>query len=446
MKIRTKIQLYSSLFLLAMLLLLNILLAFLFFSFSLEREKEMLEDQAALLKESHSKNEIFGGGSSILTAYTPEDGTVFIVNLEGEVVNMNADDEDDAEVIPPRHVMEEEFDVRYREERLIYRLAYRADGELIGTIEIRTSLESVFEGLSLLSTVLMVASLIILILSVVAGRWLSTLIIAPISIMSRTMSEIERDGTLKTIPVDAGDSKDELKAMAVTFNKMMDRLEINYAKQQQFLSDASHELKTPLTIIDSYASLLKRWGMEDKKILEEAVEAIQHEAQRMKTLTGQLLEAATEGHADETEKEELDAVQFCREVAQPLSRASNRTILINASQEEINMVADKTKLEQVLIILLDNALKYSSDEIIVKVEKDDWVAIIVEDKGIGISQKDLAFIFDRFYRVDRSRSRKTGGNGLGLSIAKSMVEAMGAQLEIKSVEGKWTSAAIIFDA
>ncbi|RFU60978.1 sensor histidine kinase [Peribacillus glennii] len=444
MKIRTKIQLYSSLFLLAMLLLLNVILAFLFFSFSLEREKEMLEDQAALLKESHSKNEIFGGGSSILTAYTPEDGTVFIVNLEGEVVNMNADDEDDAEVIPPRHVKEEEFDVR--EERLIYHLPYRADGELIGTIEIRTSLESVFEGLSLLATVLMVASLIILILSVVAGRWLSTLIIAPISIMSRTMSEIERDGTFKTIPVDAEDSKDELKAMAVTFNKMMDRLEINYAKQQQFLSDASHELKTPLTIIDSYASLLRRWGMKDKKILEEAVEAIQHEAQRMKTLTGHLLEAATQGHADETEKEELEAVQFCREVAQPLSRASNRTILINASQQEINMVADKTKLEQILIILLDNALKYSSDEIIVKLEQDDSIAIIVEDKGIGISQRDLAFIFDRFYRVDRSRSRKTGGNGLGLSIAKSMVEAIGAELEIKSVEGKGTSAAVIFDA
>src|SRR5688572_13135768 len=123
--------------------------------------------------------------------------------------------------------------------------------------------------------------------------------------------------------------------MGVSFNRMIDRLERNYNQQQQFLSDASHELKTPITVIESYSSLLKRWGMKDEAIQEEAVEAIHHEAIRMKQLTEHLLQSASQTEPSVDMEGKIELISFCEQIAQTFRRTGNREIKIQSEFKEI---------------------------------------------------------------------------------------------------------------
>ncbi|MCM2675000.1 histidine kinase dimerization/phospho-acceptor domain-containing protein [Alkalicoccobacillus plakortidis] len=164
------------------------------------------------------------------------------------------------------------------------------DGSIV-TLELVESIEHYSNALRLLQTVLLTASLLVLIPSFIAGQLLSRFILTPIRTLIGTMDEISRKGTFKKINVTSKQT-DELAQMSATFNHMIELLQQNFEKQQQFVSDASHELKTPLTVIESYARLLKRWGKKDPAILDEAVEAIYSEALRMRGMTQQMLDLA----------------------------------------------------------------------------------------------------------------------------------------------------------
>ncbi|MET1194104.1 histidine kinase dimerization/phospho-acceptor domain-containing protein, partial [Bacillus licheniformis] len=161
------------------------------------------------------------------------------------------------------------------------------NGEVV-SLEVTEQLADVEQSLQTLKFILLIASLVILIPTIFAGRLLSKIILRPIKSLIHTMEEIQVSRTFKKIDL-SSPSKDELDQMANTFNNMMDLLEENYKKQEQFVSDASHELKTPLTVVESYANMLKRWGMKRPDILEEAIEAIHSESLRMKQLTSQML-------------------------------------------------------------------------------------------------------------------------------------------------------------
>ncbi|MGE7763853.1 sensor histidine kinase [Peribacillus sp. NPDC096540] len=444
MKIRTKIQWYSSLFLSVMLVLLSIIVLIAFLWISIEREQDMLENQASLIEENVKAKDLMSGHSSLLEPYTPDDGMVRVFDTERRLVNIFTDEEDLQELMI-KSVDEKGYDFSKvdGEYVLTYRYPYPEKGQSLGMIEVTQTQDTLLDHLSTLAIVLAGSSLLVILISIIAGKWLANLILKPIALMSRTMTDIEESGEFKQIPL-SDQSKDELQIMGVAFNRMIGRLELNFNQQQQFLSDASHELKTPITVIESYSSLLKRWGMKDAAIQEEAVEAIHHEATRMKQLTEHLLQAASQTvpAADMEEKVELHS--FCEQIAQTFRRTGNREVTVQSEFNEIYVMITPSKLEQVIVILLDNAMKYSelSINLIIK-QQDERILISVVDQGPGISPEHLPHVFERFYRVDSSRTRKTGGNGLGLSIARSLVESFEGSLEIQSELGVGTTVTII---
>ena len=445
MKIRTKIQWYSSLFLTIMLVLLSVFVLSAFLWISIEREQDMLENQAQLIEENVEEIDLLAGDSKVIEPYTPDDGMVRIFHSNGSLVNRFVD-EDGLEELAVKSFTDKGYNFTKvdGEYVLTYRAPYPEEGVPFGMIEVTQTQDALLEQLSTLALVLVGSSLFVILLSVIAGKWLANLILKPISIMSRTMSDIEESGEFKEIPLPEK-SKDELQVMGVAFNRMIGRLERNFDQQQQFLSDASHELKTPITVIESYASLLKRWGMKDAAILEEGVEAIHHEALRMKQLTGHLLKAASQTETPEDVKETIEVLAFCEQIAQTFRRTTEREVNVTSELPTIHIETVSSQLEQVLIILLDNAMKYSDSVIHIFIhEKDSRLLIDVQDQGVGISEEHLPHVFERFYRVDSSRARKTGGNGLGLSIARSLVESLGGKLEMQSELGMGTTVTISF--
>ncbi|WP_144549422.1 cell wall metabolism sensor histidine kinase WalK [Peribacillus simplex] len=443
MKIRTKIQTYSSLFLSVMLILLSIIVLIAFLWISVERERDLLEDQASLIEENILTKDLISGDPDLMEPYIPDDGMVRIFDTDGRLVK-SFTDEEDLEGLAIKAINEKGYDFTKADGEYVmtYRYPYPDEGKKLGMIEVTQPQDTLLDNLSTLALVLGGASLFVILLSILAGKWLANLILKPISIMSGTMNDIEKSGEFKRIPL-SDQSKDELQVMGVAFNRMIERLERNYNQQQQFLSDASHELKTPITVIESYSSLLKRWGMKDEAIQEEAVEAIHHEAVRMKKLTEHLLQSASQTEPSADVEGKIEIISFCEGIAQTFRRTVNREITIESEFKEIYAMTISSKLEQVIVILLDNAMKYSESNIQIMIKRQaDEIFIGVKDHGAGISPEHLPHVFERFYRVDSSRARKTGGNGLGLSIARTLVDSFEGKLEIQSEVGEGTLVTI----
>lgn len=234
--------------------------------------------------------------------------------------------------------------------------------------------------------------------------------------------------------------------MGSAFNDMITLLESNYAKQEQFVSNASHELKTPLTIIESYASLLKRRGLGRPELFQESVEAIHSEAIRMKEMTEQLLLLARNPEDWQVEMERVDLVALTKSSAKAFHDAYNRQVEVKAEATMMGWT-DSRRLKQLLFILLDNALKYSDELIVIEVvRKQSEIHVQITDRGIGIPRDELERVFDRFYRVDEARSRRGGGAGLGLSLALDIAQAISAQIELDSLPGVGTTATIRIQA
>lgn len=349
------------------------------------------------------------------------------------------------------------------------------NGEIMN-VQLTESMEATMNTLYMLRMVLLAVTVISLIPVLLSGRLLSRLIMRPIEIMTGTMNDIRRSGRFRRLALQEKGG-DELVDMGHTFNAMIDLLESNYEKQQQFVSNASHELKTPLTIIESYANLLKRRGAEHPELLEESVDAIHSEAIRMKELTEQLLMLASPKEQWKLEMQGIDLEELSREAARAFSKAYHREVVVvqhpfrtsdegqfvaddgaGARAEQTGLAnqvggkleeqpifgyTDERKLRQLLFIFLDNARKYSEESIAITVGlRGEEAYFRVVDRGIGIPKKDLPRVFDRFYRVDEARNRKSGGSGLGLALAAQIAEALGVRLELDSVEGLGTTVTV----
>ncbi|WP_432775868.1 ATP-binding protein [Brevibacillus gelatini] len=222
-------------------------------------------------------------------------------------------------------------------------------------------------------------------------------------------------------------------------------IQVSWEKQQQFIADASHELRTPLTAI--MVNLERLFRHPDHTIEQESEKIMigMQEAKRLSKLVADLLTLA---RSDSNElqimrkKIRLDeVVQKCTQVFSQLAIVKEIS-LETAIEEPLEIVGDEERLHQLMVILLDNALKYTNKggTIFVSCKKEgNRVAILVKDSGIGISKENIPFLFDRFYRVDKMRSRATEGTGLGLSIAKWIVDAHHGKITVSSEEGKGTS-------
>ncbi|MCK9444904.1 MAG: ATP-binding protein [Tissierellaceae bacterium] len=252
--------------------------------------------------------------------------------------------------------------------------------------------------------------------------------------MAGEISSIDASKLDKRISVDS--SQNELKDLASAINGMLNRINQSYQSQVRFVSDASHELRTPISVIQGYINLLDRWGKEDEKALQESIDAIKDEIEAMKNLVEKLLFLARgDNETIQLHKEVFDSCEVIGEIIKETEMIHQEHKLISQLESPALIEADRQLFKQAIRILVDNSLKYSpkGKEIVLKVKKaEESISIVVQDSGIGIDGEDLPQIFDRFYRSDESRARKSGGSGLGLSIAKWIVERHGAYFEIVS--------------
>ncbi len=229
----------------------------------------------------------------------------------------------------------------------------------------------------------------------------------------------------------------DLKRLENAVNGMLDKMRAAYNSQSRFVSDASHELRTPIAVIKGYANMLARWGKSDEKILDESIAAIQNESENMSKLVEQLLFLARGDNG----RQPVNMTRFS--LSDMISEVCSEAEMIDSEHEYIleikdtpDITADISMMKQTARILCDNAKKYTpkGNSITLRVMKNESgeSCFEVQDTGIGIDEKDIPLIFDRFFRSDPVRSRETGGTGLGLSIAKQIVERHSGHFEVIS--------------
>lgn len=313
-----------------------------------------------------------------------------------------------------------------------------------------------FVNINYLATDFLTESVRICIMILVSGA-VGLLIFVPI--VSKTsykligpikkMTEITKTITVNNINtrLDVKDTQDELKELSQTFNEMMDRIEQGYKTQQQFVSDASHELRTPIAVIKGYVNMLDRWGKNDKAVLEESISAIKNETESMQDLIEKLLFIArSDKHSLTFTKEDFKMCEILFEI-------EKETLMIDAKHnftfkfhDDVNIYADKKRIKQAIRIFLENAIKFTPQSGNIKVTSyidEDYYVIKVSDTGMGIEKKDLDKIFNRLYRAEQSRNKDIGGHGLGLSIARIIIIGHKGKIKVRSTVDKGSEFLIL---
>ncbi|MBO4884142.1 MAG: HAMP domain-containing histidine kinase [Clostridia bacterium] len=239
--------------------------------------------------------------------------------------------------------------------------------------------------------------------------------------------------------ISADGAKDELLELTEVLNGMLDRIESAYNNQKQFVSDASHELRTPIAVIQGYADMLGRWGKSDPEVCDEAITAISSETRAMKDLVEQLLFIARhENSPQRYQMEFFDLKEMADEALKETRLIAGGHHIKAGTMEAAIVRGDRNALKQALRVFLDNALKYTAPdgEITLScVKENGWARLTVQDNGIGISEEDLKRVFDRFYRAADVRGSEVDGHGLGLAIARMIVLAHGGRIEVQSRPG-----------
>ncbi len=267
----------------------------------------------------------------------------------------------------------------------------------------------------------------------------------PIKHMVDTMNDITEDTLSQSrIVVKSTNAEDELTDLSEKINDLLDKMALYVRQQKQFVEDVSHELRTPTAIVEGHLKLLNRWGKDDPQVLDESLSASLNEITRMKTLVQEMLDLS---RAEQVQMHYKNEITPIREVVEQVFHNfdmlyENFSFFFDDDLDEeryINIY--RNHLEQILVILLDNAVKYSTNrkEIHISVSETlSRVQIAIQDFGEGMSQEDQQRIFNRFYRVDKARSREKGGHGLGLSIAKELLEGYKGDISVESVLGHGT--------
>lgn len=267
----------------------------------------------------------------------------------------------------------------------------------------------------------------------------------PIKHMVDTMNDITEDTLSQSrIVVKSTNAEDELTDLSEKINDLLDKMALYVRQQKQFVEDVSHELRTPTAIVEGHLKLLNRWGKDDPQVLDESLSASLNEITRMKTLVQEMLDLS---RAEQVQMHYKNEITPIREVVEQVFHNFDMLyedfsfFFDDDLDEERYINIYRNHLEQILVILLDNAVKYSTNrkEIHISVSETlSRVQIAIQDFGEGMSQEDQQRIFNRFYRVDKARSREKGGHGLGLSIAKELLEGYKGDISVESVLGHGT--------
>ena len=309
---------------------------------------------------------------------------------------------------------------------------------LIGYLAITNRLDNLKQLKEELNQLALSILFISAIIAIVLGYLLSNQMTKPIKKIQEIISSISEEN-ISTKRIKVSEKNDEFAIVSEHFNELLDKISFYIDQQKHFVEDVSHELRTPVAIVEGHLKLLNRWGKDDPEVLEESLQASLVELQRMKTLVQEMLDLS---RAPQVKEQYKDATTNVTEVAKQV--VHNFRVLYpeftftfdDDLKRDLWIPIYLNHLEQVVIILMDNAVKYSLDrkEIILSLSKgEEHVEIAVQDFGMGMTEEDRKKVFSRFYRVDKARSRERGGNGLGLSIAKELIESYDGEISVTAL-------------
>lgn len=284
------------------------------------------------------------------------------------------------------------------------------------------------------------------VLSLIANRRrLATSILKPIDEIAQAARNLSASNLDMRINILG--TKNELRDLASVINDMLDRIEAAYESQKAFVSDASHELRTPISVIRGYAQLLERWGMSDPEVAKEAIGAISSEAESMNELVEKLLFLAR--HDKKTfklEMETFDLAELCRELIRDTELIARDHDVKQGQIQSAAVFADRSAVKQAVRVFIDNAIKYTPKGGTITISCEDMgdtARISVADTGPGMTRDEAMRVFDRFYRSESARRSQVSGHGLGLSIARLIAASHGGKISVRTAPGEGSTFRLI---
>jgi heavy metal sensor kinase len=302
---------------------------------------------------------------------------------------------------------------------------------------IARSTKQIDQALAGLVHTLIIAIPLALALAAAGGMFLARRALKPVDRIAQTAQEIEESDLSRRINVN---TKDELGRLAATLNEMIGRLEKAFQRQKQFTSDASHELRTPLAVIEAESTLAlqKERPSSDYR---QSLESISQESRRMSSLIDQLLTLArADAGKEQWNFMEVNLGKLVTNLStdvEVLCQEKGLSFQLGQLQDLV-VKGDEARLRELFMNLLDNAIRYTPapGTVSTSIRREGQMAVVaITDTGVGIPAEDIPFIFERFYRVDKARSRADGGSGLGLAICRHIAEAHGGKIEVQSQVG-----------
>ena len=335
------------------------------------------------------------------------------------------------------------FEVAKIGSALIYRteMDYTHDGETV-TLYFFKTITSELILLENLEKSLLFLDVLGVLLAIGVGYALSRRILTPIKTMNELAREIAFEKMGGRIPI--GTADDELNELAKTLNEMLDRLQGGISKQQKFVSDASHELRTPAAVIKGYIDFIETYGTSDEALLKENLKVIGSEAQNMQALLENLLFLSrTDQHRQKLNKKILDLDDIVGDVMSKMKTVVKTHKVELTRNTPAKIFGDETTIRQMMRIFLDNAVKYTPEGGSIKVSLAVYaqnILLSISDSGIGIAPENQKKIFDRFFRIDsEDLVSEANGSGLGLSIAKWIADRHDIKISVASALGKGTT-------
>ncbi|PGZ96152.1 two-component sensor histidine kinase [Bacillus pseudomycoides] len=453
--VKWKLTLWSSMLLFILFFLYNILQFVIIDHWTLNYEKKQIDRQVKEIKAYFSNENTNFSADTIensrefLTNINDKNQMIRILDAKGKVLVTVSRDFNPNWVVPKTVDQSETSITRHLEDKVLVQRMPITTRTFTGTIEVGQNFEAFDHLMKLIFLVMVAAGIGGLLLCFLGGTILAKQLLLSVQAMTDTMNKIKTNGLKERVPVH--ENNDEFAKLGLLFNELMDNLETSFAQQKQFVEDASHELRTPLAIIQGHLSMLNRWGKDDPAILQKSLDSSLKEVERLNKLVSELLELsrAESEQMYPAASEPVHVNSVIEQVAQnfELLHADfqfDRQLHANHAYVSI----PSSYLEQILVIILDNAIKYTKEHekyICLQSEiEEDKINIIITDHGVGIPESDLPYVLNRFYRVDKARSRKQGGNGLGLSIAKRLTEKYNGHIMIDSKEQEGTKVTLSF--
>jgi len=339
-------------------------------------------------------------------------------------------------------------------ETLGYNMKYVAvrvggEGDVLGVVRFAMPLSEVQLQMQAIYRAVLFGAVVALVIALTISYFVSKSMTSPIREMKEIAQRLASGDFSRKVRIK---NKDELGELAKSLNTMADELQAKMENLKRldrvrtdFVANVSHELKTPLTLIKGYIETLEDKAISDTEKAGKFISIIKEHTNRLSNIIDDLLSLSElELSRDSVDKSEFDLKSLMDDIALGFGHAlvaKQQKLTIEPQGQNFKIKADRDKIEQVFVNLIDNAIKYTEDDGRIRVclvQQNGEVVVTVEDNGIGIQEEHLDRVFERFYRVDKARSRQLGGTGLGLGIAKHIVLAHQGEIRIESDTSKGT--------